>query len=74
MGDRLEQWGGELDLAVKIEVEARDIEGLPNLIEDTFPANRVVTCGLRPVISTRAGIDCAPFASSRSESRLSPMS
>src|ERR1700722_9997238 len=34
MSDRLERRIDELDLAVKSEVEARDIDGLPDLIED----------------------------------------
>jgi hypothetical protein len=34
MGDRFERRIGELDLAIISEVEARDVDGLPDLIED----------------------------------------
>ena len=33
MGDRLERWVGELDLAIISEVEARDVDRLPDLVE-----------------------------------------
>src|ERR1700677_4050007 len=67
MGDRLE-WGvGELDLAVKSEVEAHDIDGLPDLIEGDVSSKQGRHLGIEAADFHAHRIDCARFASSRSE-------